>query len=106
MGLLPDQAGVLADANHSLDRLGRANGAVPGVTDLSHTLDKSKVNTLIEQFNKMKEEGKVLDAFTFNFMGNQAMVHGSSALPAPPTSSLMTSIRMPRAGKTICSTWP
>lgn len=77
MGLLPDQAGVLADANHSLDRLGRANGAVPGVTDLSHTLDKSKVNTLIEQFNKMKEEGKVLDAFTFNFMGNQAMVHGS-----------------------------
>lgn len=35
------------------------------------------MNALIEQFNKMKEEGKVLDAFTFNFMGNQAMVHGS-----------------------------
>lgn len=33
MGLLPDQSGVMADANYSLDRLGRANGAVPGVTD-------------------------------------------------------------------------
>lgn len=77
MGLLPDQEGVLADANHSLDRLGRANGAVPGVTDLSHTLERAKVTNLIDQFNKMKEEGKVMDAFTFSFMGNQAMVHGS-----------------------------
>ena len=77
MGLLPDQSGVMADANYSLDRLGRANGAVPGVTDFSHTLDRAKVTALIDQFNKMKEEGKVMDAFTFSFMGNQALVHGS-----------------------------
>ena len=61
MGLLPDQSGVMADANYSLDRLGRANGAVPGVTDFSHTLDRAKVTALIDQFNKMKEEGKVME---------------------------------------------
>lgn len=43
----------------------------------SHTLDRAKVTALIDQFNKMKEEGKVMDAFTFSFMGNQALVHGS-----------------------------
>lgn len=35
------------------------------------------MTALIDQFNKMKEEGKVMDAFTFSFMGNQALVHGS-----------------------------
>lgn len=44
------------------------------MTDLSHTLDRTKVTALIDQFNKMKEEGKVMDAFTFSFMGNQALV--------------------------------
>lgn len=77
MGLLPDHAEVLADANYSLDRLGRANGAVLGVTDTSHTLERAKITSLIEQFGKMKDEGKVLDSFTFSFMGNQALVHGS-----------------------------
>lgn len=77
MGLLPDQASVLADANQALDRLGRGTGAVAGVTDLSHTLERAKLNALMAQFNKMQEENKVLDSFMFSFMGNQGMVHGS-----------------------------
>lgn len=80
MGLLPDQAEVLADANYSLDRLGRGNGAVAGVTDFSHTLERKKITDLLAQFGKMKDENKVIDAFTFSFIGSQAMAHGSQRL--------------------------
>ncbi len=96
---------VMADANYSLDRLGRANGAVPGVTDFSHTLDRAKVTALIDQFNKMKEEGKVMDAFTFSFMGNQALVHGSQRVAPPPTSLSMNLPGCSGQGGITCIIW-
>ena len=105
MGLLPDQSGVMADANYSLDRLGRANGAVPGVTDFSHTLDRAKVTAAIDQFNKMKEEGKVMTLLRSASWATRPWCMVPKGLPAPPTSLSMNPTRMLRAGRITCIIW-